>query len=160
VSDPIDEGREPTRPQRSIPVMTPVVQDSPVHTLPAVHLPDTAPQLDHPVRPGLDAMFVELRKSHRNASSMLAYVVACIESFLCWIMGASEDPEVGSSHAPYTPNKRWSPALVTSITESGASHARPIGRLRAVEPVCASRVLTRLVEISTRRILLFARSPT
>jgi hypothetical protein len=69
----MDEGREPTRPLlfRSILVITPLVQVRPVHTLPTVHLPDTAPQVDHPVRPVLVAIFVELRKSHKKASSML-----------------------------------------------------------------------------------------
>jgi hypothetical protein len=69
----MEKGREPTRPLlfRLIPVITPLVQVKPVHTLPTVHLPDTAPQVDHPVRPVLVAIFVELRKSHKNASSML-----------------------------------------------------------------------------------------
>jgi hypothetical protein len=69
----MEEGREPTRPLlfRSISVITPLAQVRPVHTLPTVHLPDTAPQVDHPVRPALVAIFVEVRKSHKNASSML-----------------------------------------------------------------------------------------
>jgi hypothetical protein len=54
---------------RAIPVITPLVQVRPVHTLPTVHLPDTVPQVDHPIRPVLVAIFVELIKSHKNASS-------------------------------------------------------------------------------------------
>jgi hypothetical protein len=63
----------PTRPLlfRSIPVITPLEQVRPVHTLPTAHLPDTAPQVDHPVRPVLVRIFVEFSKSHRNESSML-----------------------------------------------------------------------------------------
>jgi hypothetical protein len=117
----MDDGREPTRPLllRSILVITPLVHVRPVHTLPAMHLPDTAPQADHPVKPVLLAIFVELRKSHKNSSSMLPYVVACIESFrsVGMMTGANDDgAELGSSHVRYT-----------SSMESKASHARPAG---------------------------------
>jgi hypothetical protein len=128
----MEEGREPTRPLlfKSIPVITPLEQVRPVHTLPTVHLPDTVPQVDHPVRPVLVMIFVELRKSHKKASSTLPYVVTCIESFRSagMMMVANDDgAELGSSHVPYTSNKRWSPALATSNMESKVSHARPTG---------------------------------